>query len=189
MTIKAEDLNKTGVTKVETPVKKVEKKKTASDIYLEGCDEEQAVFFNQIKEALTTKGKGNKREFEAINESRFDDLDWLIEYAINGVIQIEDDGIRFELREPIVNADDIEITDYIKILWKRDETKESIFKKQVKTNKKSDEYESDLGAAVIAASFENVGNTPISPNLFSSLKKTNELDYDLIVKIYVFFRR
>jgi hypothetical protein len=189
MNVKAGDLKKTEGPKYEAPVKSVIKKKTDSEIYLENCDEEQAEIFNDIKAILMAKDKGNKHEFEAVNKERFDDFDHFIRYIINNVITIEEDGISVNLRQPLENSDGIVITDSIKVLFARNEAREKQFKNSVKTLEKNKDYDSDMGAAVIAASFADVGNKMISANLFYILKNTNPQDYTLIVRVYGFFRQ
>lgn len=182
------EVKKVGATKKEAPIKKTDKKKTDSEIFLEECDTEQAEIFEDIKSALMAKGKGNKHEFEAVNAKRFDDFALLIEYVINGIVLIEDDGIRVNLRQPLENSEGVEITDNIKVLFARNESRETVYRKSVKTPERSKDYDNDMGMAVIAASFADVDNKPLSTGLFHILKNTNPTDYALIVKIYGFFR-
>lgn len=184
--INIKDIKKTGESKPVPAVKKVEVDQTPSELFLEECDEKEAELFNEIKTTLIEKRE--KYEFEAVTEEMFDDYRNIITYMKRGIITIEDHGVSVKLRKPLKNSDGVDLTSSITVLFERNEALEKRYKTSVKTNKKSNNYENDMGTAVIAASFANVGNLPLGVNSLNNIKRKNENDYTLILNVYTFFR-
>lgn len=185
--IRVEDIKKTGESKPVPAVKEVvEKKLTDTDIFLEECDEDDAKLFHEIKNVLMEKRE--QREHEAVSKDMFEGYRTMIKHIKYNDIAIEDDGIVINLRKPLLNKESVELTQSIKVLFDRNEGLEKAYRKTVKTNEKSPDYNEDMGIALIASTLANAGNVKLGPESLRRLKNTNENDYQIVLEVYKFFR-
>lgn len=178
--------NKTANISKTTPTEKVEKK-SISDEFLEELLEEEQEIFLQLKSILIDTCE--LLEFEAVTEDSLEDFVALITYIKNGVISIEPDGILVNLRRDILNSDKVKITDKVKILFERNESREKVFTKNIKVSKKNIESQKEFTRAALTASFQNVDVGGISKVLsIENTRKIHLKDYMLLLTIYNFFR-
>lgn len=185
--VSSDQIGKVGEAKKPTPTtKEVEKKKTISEIFLEECDEVEAAIFQEVKSTLINKC--HKYEFEAVTDENLDAYATMINYIKNGIISIDESGVSIKLRKPLINKDNQVLTDTITILYERNEGRENAFRKSINVSQKSKQYNDEVALAVIAASFESVGNVMLGKESFSALKRDNYNDYLLILNTYTFFR-
>lgn len=182
--LKISDINNTGDVKT-SPIIQVEKKKTVSELFLEECDSEEAKIFNEIK--ATLMNKCNKHEFEAVTNENLNGYATMITYIKNGIITIEEDGVKTKLRKPLINSDNNILANEIKILFERNEDRERQYRKSLNLNPKSSDYDERMGIAVITASFDKA-NVFLGVDSTLLLKKTNYNDYILLLSVYTFFR-
>ncbi|MDA3953121.1 MAG: hypothetical protein PF485_05710 [Bacteroidales bacterium] len=173
---------------IKEPIKK-EVKKSLSDEFLEELDEQEAEIFTQLKSVLIDTCE--LMEFEAITEDSLDDFRALITYTKNGILTIENDGINIKLRRSILNSDGEKLTDSVKILFEKNDSRERIFTKGIKVLKKDIESQKSFTRACLAASFANIeiGGRSVILNAESiSEKKIHNKDYMLLLTCYNFFR-
>lgn len=185
--INVNDIKKTGG-EVKPPVTKEKevKKLTPSEEFLLECNEEESEIFNQVKNVLIENC--DKYEFEAVTEDNLEDYSMIITYIKNGVISLESNGVLVKLRKPLKDNDGNIITESLKILYERNESRELTFTKGIKVSKKSIESQKEFTLATLAASFDNVGTKMISLNSAKSIQANNHRDYMLLLNVYNFFR-
>ncbi len=187
---KISDMKKGAINKIAPTVNKTvekEEKKSLSDEFLEELDEEESEIFLKLKSILI--GTCELLEFEAVTEDSLEDYAALITYVKNGILIIEDDGILVKLRRDILNSKGEKLTDKVKILFERNESREKIFTKGIKISKKSIESQKEFTRASLAASFQNVEINGVSKMLnVENTRKIHTKDYMLLLTVYNFFR-
>ena len=169
--------------KTIAPKEEAPKELTFSEEFMLELDTEEQKIFTELKETLM--GKCELLEFEAVNEDNLDEHRALITYIKNGVISIESDGVRVNLRRPIVDKNGSTLADSVVILYDRNEARERAFTKGIKLKKDDLEAKKEYTRASLAASFKNAGTVVLGAD---STRKLHDKDYMLLLTCYSFFR-
>lgn len=165
----------------------VQEKQSISDEFLEELDEQEKEIFLKLKSVLIDTCE--LLEFEAVTEDSLDDFVALISYTKNGIINIQDDGILVKLRRDILNDKGEKLTDCVKILYEKNESREKVLTKKIKIRKKNVEDQKEFTRACLAASFDNVMVNGVSKMLsVDNTRKIHTKDYMLLLTCYNFFR-
>jgi len=185
--ISIKDLNKTGSENQAEPVKViVEKKTTPKDEFLLECNDEEKEIFLKIIEVLTEQC--DKYEFEAVTADNLEEFSQIITYIKNGILTLENEGVRVKLRKPLKRPDGTVLTESVKILYERNEAREKTFTKDIKVTKKSTESQREFTLASLAASFENINGAMIGVEATRRIQNNNYRDYMLLLTVFNFFR-
>lgn len=169
------------------PLQKKEVKKTLGDEFIEELDNEEKEIFLELKSILLdTCGL---LEFEAVTEESLEDFTAIITYVKNGVIVIENDGLLFKVRKPLKNSDGKVLTSEIKLLYERNESRERVFTKRIKVNKKDIESQKEYTRACLAAAFDkvNINGTDVIITM-ANTRSLHSRDYMLLLTCFNFFR-
>lgn len=161
--------------------------KTISDKFMEELDEQERDIFLQIKGIRINTCE--YEEFEAVTEDSLDDYVQLITYVKNGKLLFESNGVVIKVRRDIKNDKGEFLTNEIKLLYSRNESRERAFTKKIKVRKDDTGAAMDYTKATIAACLENVSYDGRSLILTAKhLSKMHQNDYSLLVTCFNFFR-
>lgn len=161
--------------------------KTISDKFMEELDEQERNIFLQIKGIRINTCE--YEEFEAVTEDSLDDYVQLITYVKNGKLLFESNGVIIKVRRDIKNDKGEFLTNEIKLLYLRNESRERAFTKKIKVRKDDTGAAMDYTKATIAACLENVSYDGRSLILTAKhLSKMHQNDYSLLVTCFNFFR-
>lgn len=161
--------------------------KSISDKFMEELDEQERDIFLQIKGIRINICE--YEEFEAVTEDSLDDYVQLITYVKNGKLLFENNGVVIKVRRDIKNDKGEFLTNEIKLLYARNESRERAFTKKIKVRKDDTGAAMDYTKATIAACLENVNFDGRSLMLTAKhLSKMHQNDYSLLVTCFNFFR-
>lgn len=168
-------------------ITKPEIEKSISEKFIEELSEKEKEIFLKIRS--TRIDICEYEEFEAVTEDTLDDYVQLITYMKEGKIIIETDGIILKVRRPITSEKGETISNQIKLLFVRNESRERAFTKKIKIKKDDTASGIDYTRAVVASNLENINYNGTSIMLTArSISKMHKNDYQLLMTCFEFFR-